>query len=59
MTKSSFHFERINEADRDFSHWQSLSFVCPLKYNVTLLLLIHSSNPKARPKMAGVVNKVY
>ena len=59
MTKSSFHFERINEVDSDFSNWQSLSFVCPLKYHMTLLLLFYSSNPKARAKMAGIVNKVF
>ena len=40
--------------DRDFSHWQILPFVCPLNYNVTLLL----SN-QARAKMAGIVNNVY
>ena len=36
--KSSFRFDRMNKLDHDFSHWQILSFVCPLKYHVTLLL---------------------
>ena len=40
--KSLFRFERINKVDRDFSYWQILSFVCPLKYHVTLLLSHHS-----------------
>ena len=34
--KSSFRFDRINKLDRDVSYWQILSFVCPLKYHVTL-----------------------
>ena len=30
--KSSFRFDKINKLDHYFSHWQILSFVCPLKY---------------------------
>ena len=32
------HFERINNFNCDFLHWQILSLVCPLKNHVTLLL---------------------
>ena len=39
---SSFPFERINKVDRDFSQWQILSFVCPMKYHVPLLAFIPS-----------------
>ena len=28
-------FNRINKLDRDYSYWQILSLVCPLKYHVT------------------------
>ena len=28
-------FDRINKLDRDYSYWQILSLVCPLKYHVT------------------------
>ena len=27
--------DRINKLDRDYSYWQILSLVCPLKYHVT------------------------
>ena len=27
-------FDRINKLDRDYSYWQMLSLVCPLKYHV-------------------------
>ena len=26
--------DRINKLDRDYSYWQMLSLVCPLKYHV-------------------------
>ena len=32
LNRSLFRFERINKVDVDFSQWQILSFVCPLKY---------------------------
>ena len=35
--KSSSLLERINKLQRDYSYWQILSLVCPLKYHVTLL----------------------
>ena len=28
-------FDRINKLGRDYSYWQILSLVCPLKYHVT------------------------
>ena len=28
-------FDRINKLDRDYSYWQILSLVCPLKYHVS------------------------
>ena len=28
-------FDTINKLDRDYSYWQILSLVCPLKYHVT------------------------
>ena len=31
-------FNRINKVDRDYSYWQILSLVCPLEFQVTLLL---------------------
>ena len=54
--KSSSRFERIKKLDRDYLYWQILSLVCPLRYDVTLLSYDH---PKARAKMASIVNKVY
>ena len=35
--KSSPRLERINKLERDYSYWQILSVVCPLKYHVALL----------------------
>ena len=54
--KSSSRYEKINKLDRDYLYWQTLSLVCPMKYDVTSLLYDH---PKARAKMASIVNKVY
>ena len=48
-------FDRINKLDRNYSYWQILSLVCPLKYRVTQCPI----DPRARAKMAGIVNKVY
>ena len=39
--KLPYRFERINKLDRDYSYWDILSLVCPLKYRVTFLLSHH------------------
>ena len=36
--KSSSRFYRINKLDRDYSHWQILSLVYPVKYHVTAFI---------------------
>jgi len=36
--KLPYRFERINKLDLDYSYWDILSLVCPLKYRVTFLL---------------------
>ena len=33
-----YSFEGIIKLDRDYSYWQILPLVCPLKYHVALLL---------------------
>ena len=38
IIKSSSRFDGINKHDLDFSYWQILSLVCPLKNHVTVLL---------------------
>ena len=48
--KSSSRFYRINKLGRDYSHWQILYFVCPVKYHV------YPISPRARAKMAGFLN---
>ena len=55
--KSSSRFDRINKLHRDFSYWQILSLVCP--WNTTWVHSLYLIDPRARAKMAGIVNKVY
>ena len=49
--KSSCRFKPNKQTRPDYSFWQILSLVCPLKYHVTQL--------SSHAKMAGIVNKVY
>ena len=50
--KSPPRFERINKLDRDYSYWQILSLVCPLKYKCTTWHCLFPINPKAHAKMS-------
>ena len=36
--KLSSLFDRINNLDRNYSYWQIISHVCPLKYHVTAFI---------------------
>ena len=55
--KLSSRFGRINKLDCEYSYWQILSLVCPVQYHLTSRF--YPIIPKARGKIAGVVNKVY
>ena len=57
IIKLSSLFDRINKDDLNYSYWQIVSLVCPLKNHVTVFFI--RVNPKAAAKMAGIMNKVY
>ena len=57
IIKLSSLFDRINKDDLNYSYWQIVSLVCPLKNHVTVFSI--RVNPKAAAKMAGIMNKVY
>ena len=56
--ESSSRFDRINKLDRDYWYWHVLSLVCPQPWNTTWHCY-YSMDPKARAKIAGIVNEVY
>ena len=56
--KSSSHFGRMNTLDRDYLYWQILSLVCPTEKE-NKWHCFFPINPKARVKMADIVNKGY
>ena len=52
-----FLLSKVNTLDRDFLHWQLLSFFCPPEKPCDIAFFL--INPLARAKMTGIVNKVY
>ena len=56
--ESSSRFDRINKLDHDYWYWHVLSLVCPQPWNTTWHCY-YSMDPKARAKIAGIVNKFY
>ena len=50
--KSSSRFDRIGKINGDYTYWQILSLVCPLKHRVTFFYPI---GPKANAMIARIV----